>query len=329
MSARSASSLILPSLKPKLLSLTNSTPISLSLFSLPHKPHVKPLFCSALQSLELLAKKSSFSSRFVRNVAVSSEYGQEEDLFGSDEDGEEAPDFSPDLKLFVGNLPFSVDSAQLAGLFGSAGNVEMVEVIYDKVTRRSRGFAFVTMSTIEEVEAAEQQFNGYELEGRALRVNSGPPPPRRDDFSLRGARGREDFSPRGARGREDFSPRRARGREDYSPRGARGGPPMGDSNRVYVGNLSWGVDDMALENLFSEQGSVVEARVVYDRESGRSRGFGFVTYNSAEEVDRAIRSLNGSDLDGRPIRVTVADAAKFLGTPRTCSWKLGSCSLFC
>ncbi|KAK8512368.1 hypothetical protein V6N12_032088 [Hibiscus sabdariffa] len=319
MSATSASSLFLPSLKPKLLSLTNSTPISLSLFSLPHKPHVKPLLCSAPQSFELLAKNSSFSSRFVRNVAVSSEYGQEEDSFGSDEDGEEAPDFSPDLKLFVGNLPFSVDSAQLAGLFESAGNVEMVEVIYDKVTGRSRGFAFVTMSTIEEVEAAEQQFNGYELEGRALRVNSGPPPPRRDDFSPRGARGREDFSPRGARGREDFSPRgargredysprRARGREDYSPRGARGGPPMGDSNRVYVGNLSWGVDDMALENLFSEQGSVVEARVVYDRESGRSRGFGFVTYNSAEEVDRAIRSLNGSDLDGRPIRVTVAES---------------------
>ncbi|XP_039042162.1 RNA-binding protein CP29B, chloroplastic-like isoform X2 [Hibiscus syriacus] len=297
MSAISASSLILQSLKPKALSLPNSTPISLSLFSLPHKPHAKPLFCSALQSFEILAKRSSFSSRFVRNVAVSSEYGQEEDLFGSDEDGEEAPDFSPDLKLFVGNLPFSVDSAQLAGLFGSAGNVKVVEVIYDKVTSRSRGFAFVTMSTIEEVEAAEQQFNGYELEGRSLRVNSGPPPPRRGDFSPRGARGREDFSPRGARGRED-----------YSPRGARGGPPMGNSNRVYVGNLSWGVDDMALENLFSEQGSVVEAKVVYDRESGRSRGFGFVTYNSSEEVDRAVRSLNGSDLDGRPIRVTVAES---------------------
>ncbi|KAE8666240.1 29 kDa ribonucleoprotein B [Hibiscus syriacus] len=330
MSAISASSLILQSLKPKALSLPNSTPISLSLFSLPHKPHAKPLFCSALQSFEILAKRSSFSSRFVRNVAVSSEYGQEEDLFGSDEDGEEAPDFSPDLKLFVGNLPFSVDSAQLAGLFGSAGNVKVVEVIYDKVTSRSRGFAFVTMSTIEEVEAAEQQFNGYELEGRSLRVNSGPPPPRREDFSPRGARGREDFSPRGARGREDFSPRGARGRgdfsprgargredfsprgargrEDYSPRGARGGPPMGNSNRVYVGNLSWGVDDMALENLFSEQGSVVEAKVVYDRESGRSRGFGFVTYNSSEEVDRAVRSLNGSDLDGRPIRVTVAES---------------------
>lgn len=127
MSATSASSLILPSLKPKTLSLSNPRPISL--FSLSHKLHAKPIFCSALQSFDLLAKKSSSSaSRFVRNVAVSSEYGQEEEIVGSD-DGEGAPSFSPDLKLFVGNLPFSVDSAQLAGLFGSAGNVEVVEVI--------------------------------------------------------------------------------------------------------------------------------------------------------------------------------------------------------
>lgn len=50
---------------------------------------------------------------------------------------------------------------------------------------------------------------------------------------------------------------------------------------------------MALENLFSEQGKVVEAKVVYDRDSGRSRGFGFVTYSSAEEVNNALDSLNG------------------------------------
>ncbi|MBA0864929.1 hypothetical protein Goshw_007416 [Gossypium schwendimanii] len=273
MSATSASSLILPSLKPKTISLANPTPISLSPFSLSHRLHAKPLFSSALQSFTLLTKKSSsFPSNFVRNVSVSSEYGQEEGLFGSDD--EEATSFSPDLKLFVGNLPFSVDSAQLAGLFGSAGNVQMVEVIYDKVTGRSRGFGFVTMSTTEEVEAAAQQFNGYELEGRALRVNSGPPPPRR----------------------EEFSPR------------ARGGSTMGASNRVYVGNLSWGVDDLALETLFSEQGKVVEAKVVYDRESGRSRGFGFVTYNSSEEVDSAVKTFNGVELDGRPIRVSVAES---------------------
>jgi RNA recognition motif-containing protein len=75
-----------------------------------------------------------------------------------------------------------------------------------------------------------------------------------------------------------------------------------------VGNLSWGVDDMALENLFNEQGKVVEARVIYDRDSGRSKGFGFVTLSSSQEVQKAINSLNGADLDGRQIRVSEAEA---------------------
>lgn len=65
------------------------------------------------------------SSRFVRKVALS-EFDQLEDGV---EEGEEEPSFSPDLKLFVGNLPFSVDSAALAEIFERAGNVEMVEVI--------------------------------------------------------------------------------------------------------------------------------------------------------------------------------------------------------
>ena len=61
-----------------------------------------------------------------------------------------------------------------------------------------------------------------------------------------------------------------------------------------MGNLSWGVDNSALANLFNEQGEVLEARVIYDRESGRSRGFGFVTYGSSEEVENAISNLDGT-----------------------------------
>ena len=52
----------------------------------------------------------------------------------------------------------------------------------------------------------------------------------------------------------------------------------------------------------------MDAKVVYDRESGRSRGFGFVTYSSAEEVESAIDTLNGVELDGRAIRVSIAEA---------------------
>ncbi|KAL2318846.1 hypothetical protein Fmac_032722 [Flemingia macrophylla] len=70
---------------------------------------------------------------------------------------------------------------------------------------------------------------------------------------------------------------------------SRGGGGFSDSeNRVHVGNLAWGVDNLALESLFREQQKVLEARVIYNRESGRSRGFGFVTYNSSDEVNSAI-----------------------------------------
>ena len=80
--------------------------------------------------------------------------------------------------------------------------------------------------------------------------------------------------------------------KDSAPRIPRGGSPSSE-NRVHVGNLSWKVDDAALKNLFSDMGEVLEARVIYDRDTGRSRGFGFVTYGSAEEVNNAIESLDG------------------------------------
>lgn len=75
--------------------------------------------------------------------------------------------------------------------------------------------------------------------------------------------------------------------------GGGGGGSFGDNNKVYVGNLSWGVDDLALRTLFSEHGQVMEARVIYDRDNGRSKGFGFVTYGSADEVNNAVQSLDG------------------------------------
>ncbi|WZZ66089.1 hypothetical protein YC2023_077459 [Brassica napus] len=271
----SASSVSLSFFNPKSLPLCVSRSASVSVSALP------PSLSFKLHSLSFSAVKCSSSpaqypSRFVTHVAVSSDFEVEEDDMFADDDSppQERSSFSADLKLFVGNLSFDVDSAQLAQLFESAGTVEMVEVIYDKATGRSRGFGFVTMSTAAEVEAAAQQFNGYEFEGRPLRVNAGPPPPKRE---------------------ESFS------------RGPRSGG-YGSSDRVYVGNLSWGVDDMALESLFSQQGKVVEARVIYDRDTGRSKGFGFVTLGSPQEVTRAINSLNGADLDGRQIRVSEAEA---------------------
>ncbi|CAL4931249.1 unnamed protein product [Urochloa decumbens] len=250
-----AATLFSTSLSPQFLSLSaKSTPAAPSVAFPSGPPQLRALSAAAACWRPLAPVRAAAS--------VAEELEAEEQTGGEEE-------FSADLRIFVGNLPFSVDSAQLAGLFEQAGSVEMVEVIYDKLTGRSRGFGFVTMSSVEEVEAAVEQFNGYVLDGRSLKVNSGPAPPR----------------------------------DQSSPRG-----PRGEANRVYVGNLSWGVDNSALANLFNEQGEVLEARIIYDRESGRSRGFGFVTYGSSEEVENAISNLDGADLDGRQIRVTVAES---------------------
>lgn len=75
---------------------------------------------------------------------------------------------------------------------------------------------------------------------------------------------------------------------------------------IYVGNLSWGTDSDALRNAFSAHGEVSRANVMTDRETGRSRGFGFVEMPNGSEAQAAIDALNGTDMDGRALRVNEA-----------------------
>lgn len=78
-------------------------------------------------------------------------------------------------------------------------------------------------------------------------------------------------------------------------------------NKLFVGGLSWGTDDQALNEAFSVHGQVNEAKVILDRDSGRSRGFGFVTFADADGAQAAIEALDGQVLDGRNIRVNLAE----------------------
>lgn len=76
--------------------------------------------------------------------------------------------------------------------------------------------------------------------------------------------------------------------------------------KLYVGNLSYSVTDSDLQELFSAHGTVQSAQVITDRESGRSKGFGFVEMSSPEEAQAAISALNGQQHDGRALTVNEA-----------------------
>ncbi|CAA3010006.1 glycine-rich RNA-binding 3, mitochondrial-like [Olea europaea subsp. europaea] len=78
------------------------------------------------------------------------------------------------------------------------------------------------------------------------------------------------------------------------------------SSKLFVGGLSYNMDEMSLREAFAGCGEVVEARIIMDRETGRSRGFGFVTYTSTDEASSAIQELDGQELQGRRIRVNYA-----------------------
>ncbi|XP_022761169.1 28 kDa ribonucleoprotein, chloroplastic-like [Durio zibethinus] len=181
----------------------------------------------------------------------------------------EAETESPvNTKLYVGNLPFNVDSAQLAGIIQEYGSPELVEVLYNRETGKSKGFAFVTMSTVEDCNAVIENLDGREYLGRTLRVNFSDKP----------------------RPREPLYPE-----TEY---------------KLFIGNLSWSVTSESLTQAFQEYGNVVGARVLYDGETGRSRGYGFVCYSTKSEMEAALQSLNGVELEGRALRVSLAQGRR-------------------
>ena len=76
--------------------------------------------------------------------------------------------------------------------------------------------------------------------------------------------------------------------------------------KLYVGGLSWNTDDNGLRSAFEQFGTVEDAKVITDRDSGRSRGFGFVTFGNEEDAQTAIQKMHGAELDGRSLNVNEA-----------------------
>ncbi|KAL1804046.1 hypothetical protein DCAR_0935738 [Daucus carota subsp. sativus] len=179
--------------------------------------------------------------------------------------GEDSP---VNTKLYFGNLPYLCDSAQLAGIIQDYGSPELVEVLYNRDTGKSRGFAFVTMSTVEDCQAVIDNLDGSVYGGRTLRVNFADKP---------------------------------KPKEPLYPE---------TEHKLFIGNLSWTVTSESLTQAFRQYGNVVGGRVLFDGDTGRSRGYGFVCFPSKAEMETALQSLDGAELEGRAMRVSLAQGKR-------------------
>lgn len=80
------------------------------------------------------------------------------------------------------------------------------------------------------------------------------------------------------------------------------------STKLFVGSLPWSVDDQKLKDTFEKHGSVLSAKIIMDRDTNKSRGFGFVEMESSSDASKAIKALNETEIDGRNIVVNEAKA---------------------
>ncbi|XP_057506651.1 33 kDa ribonucleoprotein, chloroplastic-like [Actinidia eriantha] len=188
-------------------------------------------------------------------------------------------------RLYVGNLPYSMTSSELTEVFGEAGRVVSVEIVYDRVTDRSRGFAFVTMGSVEEAKEAIRMFEGSQVGGRTVKVNF-PEVPKGGE--------REMMSSRIRSSNQGF---------------------VDSPHKLYAGNLSWRLTSEDLREVFADQPDLLSAKVIYDRDSGRSRGFGFLTFSSAEGMESALNSMNAVEVEGRPMRLNIAEERARTSSP--------------
>jgi nucleolin len=185
----------------------------------------------------------------------------------SDSDKKKAPS-KGNTELYIANLKYSISTSDIKKRFEKYGDVENVKLLKDS-EGRSRGIAFVKFNSIQNAEDALKEENGKEWETRPLKINFAGDKPKSSGASR---------------------PPERRSRDS-----------KGNETVVFVGNISFDTDKKTLTEFFKECGEIRELRLAM-RDDGKSKGFAHIEFASKDGMKSALKK-NGSDLDGRKIRV--------------------------
>ena len=191
------------------------------------------------------------------------------------------------MNIYVGNLSYNVIEENLRQAFETFGQVSSAMIVKDKYSSQPRGFGFVEMPDQAEAQAAINNLNGKELLGQRMNVNEAYP------RTGRGRSGGQSLDGKTIKVNEA---------QEKSVRGA----SESMAKKLFVGGLSWDTTDDGLRQAFASYGEVTEAMVITDHDTGRSRGFGFVTFAQDEDAKTAISKMDGTSLDGKTIKVNEA-----------------------
>jgi len=190
--------------------------------------------------------------------------------------------------VFVGNLPFSADEQDVRRTFEQCGAIADIRLPRHFDTGRPKGCAIVTYAFAQGM-ASALEMNDIDYDGRRLVV-------RRDDAK---GKGKGDKGYGNGKGKSDGGDR-GKGKGKKGPRDMSMKPD--GCRSVIVKNLSYDTMESTLESVFIDCGPIASVRLLTDRETGRSRGIGFVDFDSSEGADAAMRKFD-TVVDGRPIFV--------------------------
>ncbi|ERF73614.1 hypothetical protein EPUS_00867 [Endocarpon pusillum Z07020] len=176
--------------------------------------------------------------------------------------------------LFVGSLSWNVDEQWLTSEFEEFGELTGVRIITDRDTGRSKGFGYVEFVNAADAAAAHAAKQGADLDGRKINV----------DFATSRTSGDQ----------KDRTQSRAKAYGDQTSE---------PTDTLWIGNISFQVDQDQLSTAFQDYGTILGVRLPTDRETGALKGFGYVTYSSADEAKAAMDAMQGADLAGRSLRL--------------------------